>query len=142
MLVGCSDVDPHIPVERVREVLDDLHLLAVAQGVRPEHRSDTLRDILSSPEREAWLDWVRARNRLEWVRGEQLHVPRLAARFDGTMLEWDKRSNGLLGHPLGGQHGFRCPADLLRDELGAVELRDLLVAVTRPPAKVLHMSVR
>jgi bis(5'-nucleosyl)-tetraphosphatase (symmetrical) len=39
----------------------DLHLLAVAQGVRPEHRSDTLREILDSPEREAWLDWVRAR---------------------------------------------------------------------------------
>ena len=39
----------------------DLHLLAVARGVRPEHRSDTLREILESPEREAWLDWVRAR---------------------------------------------------------------------------------
>jgi len=39
----------------------DLHLLAVAQGVRRAHRSDTLEDILSSPERDAWLDWVRAR---------------------------------------------------------------------------------
>jgi bis(5'-nucleosyl)-tetraphosphatase (symmetrical) len=39
----------------------DLHLLAVAQGVRPEHRSDTLRDILDAPDRAAWIEWVRAR---------------------------------------------------------------------------------
>jgi bis(5'-nucleosyl)-tetraphosphatase (symmetrical) len=39
----------------------DLHLLAVAEGIRPEHRSDTLRDILDSPERDAWIDWVRQR---------------------------------------------------------------------------------
>ena len=39
----------------------DLHLLAVAHGVRPEHKSDTLREILAAPEREAWLEWLRAR---------------------------------------------------------------------------------
>lgn len=39
----------------------DLHLLAVAHGVRPQHRSDTLRDILESGEREAWIDWIRQR---------------------------------------------------------------------------------
>jgi len=39
----------------------DLHLLAAAQGVRKLHRSDTLDDILASPEREAWIDWVRQR---------------------------------------------------------------------------------
>jgi bis(5'-nucleosyl)-tetraphosphatase (symmetrical) len=39
----------------------DLHLLAVAHGVRPEHASDTLREILESREREAWLEWLRAR---------------------------------------------------------------------------------
>ena len=37
----------------------DLHLLAVAEGVRPEHRTDTLREILDSPQREAWIDWLR-----------------------------------------------------------------------------------
>ena len=37
----------------------DLHLLAVAQGVRKAHRSDTLDDILNAPDRDAWLDWVR-----------------------------------------------------------------------------------
>jgi bis(5'-nucleosyl)-tetraphosphatase (symmetrical) len=39
----------------------DLHLLAVAEGVRPEHRSDTLREVLDAPDREAWIEWVRAR---------------------------------------------------------------------------------
>ncbi|HET9821104.1 MAG TPA: symmetrical bis(5'-nucleosyl)-tetraphosphatase [Burkholderiaceae bacterium] len=39
----------------------DLHLLAVAHGVRPEHRTDTLREILEAPDRAAWLDWLRAR---------------------------------------------------------------------------------
>lgn len=39
----------------------DLHLLAVAQGVRALHKGDTFDDILASPEREAWLDWLRHR---------------------------------------------------------------------------------
>ena len=36
----------------------DLHLLAVAAGVRPAHRSDTLHAVLASPERDAWLQWI------------------------------------------------------------------------------------
>jgi bis(5'-nucleosyl)-tetraphosphatase (symmetrical) len=39
----------------------DLHLLAVAAGVRPAHRSDTLADILAAADRDALLDWLRAR---------------------------------------------------------------------------------
>ncbi|HET8693865.1 MAG TPA: symmetrical bis(5'-nucleosyl)-tetraphosphatase [Aquabacterium sp.] len=39
----------------------DLHLLAVAHGVRKPHRSDTLDSILLSDGREAWLDWLRQR---------------------------------------------------------------------------------
>jgi bis(5'-nucleosyl)-tetraphosphatase (symmetrical) len=39
----------------------DLHLLAVAHGVRQAHASDTLNEILQSSEREAWLEWLRAR---------------------------------------------------------------------------------
>jgi bis(5'-nucleosyl)-tetraphosphatase (symmetrical) len=39
----------------------DLHLLAVAHGVRPEHASDTLREVLDAPDRDAWLDWLRQR---------------------------------------------------------------------------------
>ena len=37
----------------------DLHLLAAAHGVRPVHRRDTLDEILHSPQREDWLNWVR-----------------------------------------------------------------------------------
>ncbi len=57
-------------LERLRDLGDsaacllgnhDLHLLAVAYGVRPAHRSDTLSDILDSPQRAAWIDWVRRR---------------------------------------------------------------------------------
>ncbi|WP_418316528.1 symmetrical bis(5'-nucleosyl)-tetraphosphatase [Piscinibacter sakaiensis] len=39
----------------------DLHLLAAAHGVRKVHRSDTLDDILTADDREAWIDWVRWR---------------------------------------------------------------------------------
>ena len=37
----------------------DLHLLAVAHGVRKPHRSDTLDPILQAPDREDWLTWLR-----------------------------------------------------------------------------------
>ncbi|HEX5357538.1 MAG TPA: symmetrical bis(5'-nucleosyl)-tetraphosphatase [Aquabacterium sp.] len=39
----------------------DLHLLAVAHGVRKPHRSDTLDEILHAPDREDWLNWIRQR---------------------------------------------------------------------------------
>jgi bis(5'-nucleosyl)-tetraphosphatase (symmetrical) len=37
----------------------DLHLLAVAHGVRPLHRSDTFGDVLAARDRTAWVDWLR-----------------------------------------------------------------------------------
>ncbi len=37
----------------------DLHLLAVAHGVRPLHRGDTFGDVLAAPDRDAWIDWLR-----------------------------------------------------------------------------------
>ena len=39
----------------------DLHLLALACGVRPPHRLDTVGDILAAPDRAALLDWLRQR---------------------------------------------------------------------------------
>lgn len=47
----------------------DLHLLAVAQGVRKAHRNDTLDDILAAPDREALLRWVRQRPLAMQVQG-------------------------------------------------------------------------
>jgi bis(5'-nucleosyl)-tetraphosphatase (symmetrical) len=37
----------------------DLHLLAVAQGVRPLHPSDTLSELLAGRDRDELLDWLR-----------------------------------------------------------------------------------
>ncbi|MFZ6751654.1 symmetrical bis(5'-nucleosyl)-tetraphosphatase [Undibacterium sp. Ren11W] len=39
----------------------DLHLLAVANGIRPSHKSDTLDEILKAPDCEELLDWLRHR---------------------------------------------------------------------------------
>jgi bis(5'-nucleosyl)-tetraphosphatase (symmetrical) len=48
---------------RARAVLGnhDLHLLAVAAGVRKAGKSDTLQDILDAPDRDELLDWLRHR---------------------------------------------------------------------------------
>lgn len=47
--------------KRARTVLGnhDLHLLAASQGVRAPGRSDTIADILSAPDRDELLDWLR-----------------------------------------------------------------------------------
>jgi bis(5'-nucleosyl)-tetraphosphatase (symmetrical) len=39
----------------------DLHLLAVAAGIRPVHDDDTMRDILDAPDAAELIDWVRQR---------------------------------------------------------------------------------
>jgi bis(5'-nucleosyl)-tetraphosphatase (symmetrical) len=39
----------------------DLHLLAVANGIRPLHRKDTLSAILQAPDRDELLEWLRQR---------------------------------------------------------------------------------
>jgi bis(5'-nucleosyl)-tetraphosphatase (symmetrical) len=39
----------------------DLHLLAVAAGIRPQHADDTLQQILDAPDADELLDWVRSR---------------------------------------------------------------------------------
>ena len=60
----------------------DWHLLAVAAGVRPRHRNDTLDDILDSPDREAWLAWVRERRMAVYEHGWlMLHA--------GVVPQWD-----------------------------------------------------
>lgn len=38
----------------------DLHLLAIAHGVRPSHRKDTVAAVLNAPDRGALLAWLRA----------------------------------------------------------------------------------
>ena len=52
----------------------DLHLLAVAHGVRKPHRNDTLDGVLDAPDRAALLDWLRQQRlaMLETVAGQPL----------------------------------------------------------------------
>jgi bis(5'-nucleosyl)-tetraphosphatase (symmetrical) len=60
----------------------DWHLLAVAAGVRPRHRTDTLDDILDAPDRGAWLEWVRQRRMAVFEHGWlMLHA--------GVVPQWD-----------------------------------------------------
>jgi bis(5'-nucleosyl)-tetraphosphatase (symmetrical) len=69
----------------------DWHLLAVAAGVRPRHRSDTLDDILDAPDREDWLAWVRTRRMALFEHGWlMLHA--------GVVPQWDLATTlGLAG---------------------------------------------
>ncbi len=60
----------------------DLHLLAVAGGVRRAHRNDTLAAVLESPQREAWLEWLR-RQRLAVLEAGWLCV------HAGVLPSWD-----------------------------------------------------
>ena len=60
----------------------DWHLLAVAAGVRPRHRSDTIDDILDAPDREEWLEWLRQRRMAVFEQGWlMLHA--------GVVPQWD-----------------------------------------------------
>jgi bis(5'-nucleosyl)-tetraphosphatase (symmetrical) len=47
----------------------DLHLLALAAGVRKPHRGDTLNDVLASPRRDHWLAWLRQGKLADQVHG-------------------------------------------------------------------------
>lgn len=47
----------------------DLNLLAVAAGVRKQHRGDTCDDILRAPDREELLEWMRTRKLMHAAQG-------------------------------------------------------------------------
>ncbi len=60
----------------------DLHLLAVASGVRPAHHSDTFAEILAASDRDELLDWLRTRPLAHQVDGHLLvHA--------GVLPQWD-----------------------------------------------------
>lgn len=114
----------------------DLHLLAVAHGVRKRHPSDTLDDILDSPERDAWIDWLRHR-RLAMMHGGWLTL------HAGVVPQWDAPTTLALaaeveavlrGTDLGGfiQQMYGNLPDLWRDDLqGAERWRLVINALTR-----------
>lgn len=60
----------------------DLSLLAVAHGHRAPHRNDTMDDILSAPDRDALLDWLRHR-------AMALHAHGILMVHGGVLPQWD-----------------------------------------------------
>ncbi len=114
----------------------DLHLLAVAHGVRKPHRNDTVADILSAPDRDSLLHWLR-HQRLAMMHGDVLMV------HAGVLPEW--RATDVLalaaeveavlqGPDLGDflpqMYGNK-PARWKHDLLGTDRLRVIINALTR-----------
>ena len=62
----------------------DLHLLAVAHGVRKPHRSDTLDEILNAPDREDWLNWIRQRRLAVHAHGWLMVHAGVVPQWDAT----------------------------------------------------------
>jgi bis(5'-nucleosyl)-tetraphosphatase (symmetrical) len=114
----------------------DLHLLAVASGIRPEHRNDTLREILDAPDRAELLDWVRRRPLALLEEGVlMVHA--------GVLPAWSAQRTLSLAHEVESQlrspayreflatmYGNQ-PARWSEDLTGADRLRCILNALTR-----------
>lgn len=79
----------------------DLHLLAVAEGFVPPHRKDTLSEILSAPDRETLLGWLR-RQPLLHREGDNLMVH--AGLLPGWSLDLAEALAGELQQTLAGPH--------------------------------------
>ena len=115
----------------------DLHLLTVAAGHRPPHRSDTLDDVLAAPDRDELLDWLddaaagRARGRApDGARGR---AARLDARRTARMLVGRGRGEARERRrpPLPGR-ALRRRAATWRDDLdGDDRLRAIVNVCTR-----------
>lgn len=114
----------------------DLHLLAVAHGVRKPHRSDTVDGILAAPDRSSLLDWVRTRSMAIDAQGWlMVHA--------GVLPAWDKAQTLSLAHEVetvlrGPEWGvflhnmYGNQPDAWRDSLrGAERLRVIVNALTR-----------
>lgn len=118
----------------------DLHLLAIAHGVRPPHRSDTLDAILHAPDRSALLDWLRRQHLAlrETFGGEEILMVHA-----GVLPSWNAaRTTALAGELEAVLRGPDLPGFLRRmygneptrwDEMlqGDARLRVIVNALTR-----------
>ncbi|WUR14060.1 symmetrical bis(5'-nucleosyl)-tetraphosphatase [[Empedobacter] haloabium] len=114
----------------------DLHLLAVANGIRPESGSDTLDTILAAPDRDALLHWLRHRPMALFTAGHLLV-------HGGVLPQWDApQTMALAGEVEGALRseqwtGFLAEMygnlpDRWDDDLrGAARLRCIVNALTR-----------
>lgn len=114
----------------------DLHLLAVAAGVRPAHRSDTLAALLADPRREAWIDWIRTRPLAARACGWLLVHAGLAPQWDAaTTLALAAEVQAMLAGP--DLHAFLAvmygnePARWRDDLAGAERWRCVINTLTR-----------
>ncbi len=63
----------------------DLHLLAIAHGIRPPHRGDTLDEVLQATDRLALLDWL---SQQEMAIYERLHGEAVLMVHAGVLPSW------------------------------------------------------
>jgi bis(5'-nucleosyl)-tetraphosphatase (symmetrical) len=114
----------------------DLHLLATAHGVRKPHRSDTVGEILAAPDRDALLDWLRARPMALFEHGWLMVHAGVLPQWDvaGTLARAGELQAVLRGDDwtafLSEMYGNEPPlwSDSLR---GAARLRVIVNAFTR-----------
>jgi bis(5'-nucleosyl)-tetraphosphatase (symmetrical) len=114
----------------------DLHLLAVVNGIRPVHQSDTLDDILQAPDREELIGWLRRRPLAIYQQGHLLvHA--------GLLPQWSAEQALALAHEVESMLGgpdwiaflhqmYGNNPDKWEDSLaGADRLRCIINAMTR-----------
>ncbi len=73
----------------------DLHLLAVAQGVQPPHRHDTLDGVLQAPDCDALLEWLRMQ---ALAMLESLHGHEVLMVHAGVLPSWTAQQTLALAH--------------------------------------------
>jgi bis(5'-nucleosyl)-tetraphosphatase (symmetrical) len=118
----------------------DLHLLAIAHGIRQPHRHDTLDEILQAPDRATLLDWLRQQKMalLETLPGESLlmvHAGVLPSWNATKTIALAKEVEAVLRGPnliefLHQMYGNE-PAAWSDSLQGAVRLRVIVNALTR-----------
>jgi len=118
----------------------DLHLLAVAHGIRAPHGGDTLESILNSPQRDSLLAWLRAQPlaRMESPFGKDLLLVHA-----GVLPAWTAQKTLALAGEVeavlrsDGVHAYlqtmygNTPSSWSEDLQGADRLRVLVNALTR-----------
>ncbi|MFT4190159.1 MAG: symmetrical bis(5'-nucleosyl)-tetraphosphatase [Comamonas sp.] len=114
----------------------DLHLLAMAHGIRAAHKHDTLADLLAAPDRAAMLDWLRQRPLAMRAHGVlMVHAGVLPAWTAAQTLALAAEVEAELRGPhvadfLGGMYGNQ-PAAWHDGLQGADRLRVIVNALTR-----------
>jgi len=89
----------------------DLHLLAVSQGIRAQHGTDTLDDVLNAPDRDELIDWLRHRP-LALLEENHLFF------HAGVLPQWDAQKTIALAREVGAMLSGPNWVDFLRHMYG------------------------